>query len=218
MINLENDNFFLEQTQEIWDFLCPSVGDSITKVDAIFVFGGLGEEIPIQASHLYHSGVAKKILVTGNSGKFTKDVFNSPEAIVFKDIMKKHNVPDKDIIIEIEATNAGENVAFGYLELKKHLGEINDLVLVSRSYMTRRSIATFRKQHPNINCYPMPPKVNIIDITNTTRDATARRLIAELDRLEDYYKNGFITQVIIPERILIAKQKLSELLGVIEES
>lgn len=219
MMNLfENDDNFLELTQEIWDFLCPSEDLTSLKIDAIFVFGGIGNEIPVHASNLYNQGVSDTILVTGNSGKFTKDVFKEPEALVFKKIMIENNVPEKNIIVELDATNAGENVTFGYDELRRHIKKINNLVLVCRSFMARRSIATFKKQHPQINCFPSPPKVNLIDIVNKSRITSAKRLIAELDRLIDYYDKGFIAKVEIPENVINAKNELIQIIKGVEKS
>ncbi|HAV54313.1 MAG TPA: hypothetical protein DCX41_05190 [Aequorivita sp.] len=215
---LENDKKFLEVTQELWDFLCPRQELDSVEVDAIFVFGGIGDEIPLHAASLYNERVSDKILVTGNSGKYTKDVFKEPEALVFKKAMIENGVKESDIIVELDATNAGENVRFGYELLRKELENSDHLVLVCRSFMTRRAIATFKKEFPAVVCYASPPRVNILDTVNRSRYASAQRLIAELERLENYYEQGFISKVNIPKTVREAEKALKEILGKIEES
>ena len=213
-MNLEDDQFYLDCTQEIWDFLSQPNQKISGKIDAIFVFGGLGTEIPLQAARLYNNGVSDKVLVTGNSGKFTKDHFPKAEALVFKDIMISNGVSEDDIIVETHATNAGENVALGLKALKSTLGKVEKLVLVSRSYMMIRAIATFKKQFPEIKCFASPPKVSITDIVHINRKSSALRLLTELDRLEMYYKKGFIEEVKLPDNIVKARKRLKSILEV----
>ena len=188
----------------IWKYI--AMEDTATSSDIIFVFGGLDMAIPKRAGELYQKGFAPVILVSGASGPFSKDVFHKSEALVFKDEMIKMGVPEKSIITEEKATNSLENVMFGMEILANKNITVNKAIVVAKSFMMRRAIATFEKQYPQIQLLACPPVGNIISFCDRSRVDFASRIIAELKRLELYGNKGDIA-IHIPDNTVINAAK-----------
>ncbi len=188
----------------IWDYLTPSMDVeelSSERPDAIFVFGGIGDEIPMHAAKLFKNHVSDLVLITGKSGSLTNTHYKREEHEEFYDILINNGVSSENIIIEPFATNAGENVSFGMRKLLEMGLNIRKLALVSRSFMMRRAMLTFRQQFPDIVCFPSPPDVDktMLVMKTTTLEI---RLLEEIDRLVDYHVKGFISDPNIPHHII----------------
>ena len=211
---MEKQNDLDTHIKTLWDFLSPSTPIEkliFQNADAIFVFGGIGTEIPEHAANLYHAHIAPKVLVTGKSGIHTHTYFDEDEYILFKNILVKNNVLESDIILEPHATHAGENVTLGMKALQENGIQAKCLVLVCRSFMMLRALATFKKQFPHIICFPSPSPMSSDDI-NLPKLNLAKRLLGEFERFEPYYNEGFIEQINVPEHIQTAIHDLREVL------
>lgn len=199
---------------EIWKYLVPrtDIEALISEdIDVIFVFGGIGDEIPIHAAKLYSRNISKIVLITGKSGALTKTHYKKDEHEEFYDLLINNGVDSKSIIVEPLATNAGENVTFGIRSLLEEGIRTEKLVLVCRSFMMRRALLTFEKQFPNIICFPSPPEVEMTGLImkNSTLEI---RLIEEIKRLIDYFDQGFIANPNIPDYIIENTNRLKQLL------
>ncbi|MEL6650477.1 MAG: YdcF family protein [Bacteroidota bacterium] len=210
---LANNQNLKKLTQDLFSFLSKNTLTPGEEADALFVFGGIGLEIPEHAADLYHKGHANKILVTGKSGAFTQKHFVEKEAQKFQEILEEKDVPLRDIILEKEATNAGENVALGMKKLCDSGVYPKTLILVCRSFMALRAEATFKKQFPEITCYLSPPAISLKQ-TNLSLERLATRLVGELDRLRNYPQQGFISQTTIPSPILKKEKELRQILEI----
>lgn len=116
----------------IWTFL--AIEQAPIPSDALFVFGGLGLEIPARAAQLFLGGFSSTVLISGASGSLTQGVFNKAEAEVFKDAMVKDGVPRDAILTEHHATNTGQNVMFGMTTLEKADKQINSLEPIPKPF------------------------------------------------------------------------------------
>jgi hypothetical protein len=206
-----DDGSFEQVLQPIWQYL--AVENDPVPSDVIFVFGGLDLAVPARAADLYLGGFAPHVLVTGSAGPYSRDVFTQPEACVFRDEMVKRGVPESSIITEIKATNALENVVFGMRALEVKDWPVNSAILVAKPFMMRRSMATFKKNYPNISvacCSPLGPILNFCD---RSRRDFAERLPAELERLRAYAEKGDIEPQHVPESVKVAAESLKQLLA-----
>lgn len=64
------------------------------------------------ASELYLNGYANKLIFSGGLGKITYKLWNETEAEKFAKIAIEKGVPSKDIYLEKESTNTGDNFRF----------------------------------------------------------------------------------------------------------
>lgn len=190
----------------VWNYLAMEASPS--KCDILFVFGGLGLEIPARAAELYFSGWAPMVLITGAAGPLTQGVFQKPEAEVFKDEMVKRGVPADRILTENRATNTGQNVSFGMEKLQSSGVSASNAILVAKSFISRRCVATFKKNFPNVNTIPCPPKGGPLDFIDRSRPDFAKRMLGELDRLVEYGKKGFIVEQDIPLAVISAADQI----------
>lgn len=194
----------------IWEYLAPS--DSPVKSDAIFVFGGLDMAVPTRAAELFCQGWSNTVLITGNAGKLTKDVFSEPEARVFRNRMIESGVPESAILLEEAATNTQQNVEFGMDVLARHGLVPQSALLVAKPFLARRCLATFEKHFSSVRVCSCPPSGSILTFMDRPRAEFAERLVAELIRLRDYAVQGFITSQHIPPEVDIAAMKVTEML------
>lgn len=189
--------------QTIWDFL--TVIDQPRKADVIFLFGTQDEKSPLKAAELYKLGYAPKILVSGGFGPFTKDKLKEPEAVVFGSVLEKLGVPSSAIILETKATNTGENISFGMEVLADNDLSPRSVILVSRPYMMKRILSTFKKLYPSVETISCPSDNTLNEyvawMDEHIPDKAAARLKAEIERLIEYPQRGFMVEVSLPDDI-----------------
>jgi uncharacterized SAM-binding protein YcdF (DUF218 family) len=183
----------------IWQYL--AISDQPRPSDVIFVFGGLDKAVPSRAADLYLSSYAPKLLVTGNVGPFSKDVFDRTEAEVFSDIIVSRGVPRDAVILEKCATNTLENVVFGMRALEAQGIMVTNAILVGKPFLMRRCVATFVKQRPEVGVVSCPPLGSLESFRDRSVADFARRLAAEVDRLIRYGAAGDIAEQQVPGNV-----------------
>lgn len=195
----------------VWDFLAPSAPARAS--DVIFVFGGIDLAVPGYAAVLYHAQIAPWVLLTGNAGALTASVFDGREADVFKEVLLSADVPDRAIVSEREATNTGRNVSLGMAAMADRGISVSSVVAVAKPFITRRCLATFELQFPGVQVIPCPPPGRILGFLDRSRQDFAARLLAELERLDDYAEQGFLVRQPVPQPVLDAASELRTLLS-----
>src|SRR4051812_46625279 len=103
---------------------------------------GRGADRATHTMQLYKSGIIKKIIVSGGSGRL--DGGGVREADDLADFLKLTGVPDSAIIIENESKNTHES-AIRVSEILAKLEGSKEVLLVTSGYHMRRSLACFRK-------------------------------------------------------------------------
>jgi uncharacterized SAM-binding protein YcdF (DUF218 family) len=193
--------------QPLWDYL--AVSEDPRPADLIFVFGSADYAVPTRAAEIYHQGYAPLALVSGSFGRLTEEVFDQPEADVFKSVLLAAGVPETAIVTEPEATNTLENVQFGMVALANHRVWPQTALLVAKGFVMRRCVATFARQYPDVQVWPCPPLGHFsLGLDRSVPDFAAR-LVAELDRLERYAATGDIVKQEIPETVRVAAKSVA---------
>ena len=177
----------------------------------IFVFGSQDLAMPDRAADLYSAGYAPTVLVTGGFGRMTRGVFDEPEALVFRARMVAAGVPEAAIVTEIEAGNTLENVRLGLAALRRAGRPVRSALLVAKGFVTRRAVATFAAQAPDVRVRACPPTARLADALDRPPDAFAARLVAEIDRLDRYGARGDIARQRIPLAVRAAVQRIRAL-------
>ena len=195
----------------IWDFLARS--DDPAPSDVIFVFGSRDLGVPRRAAELYAAGLSARVLVSGRSGPMTEQVFDKPEALVFRDELTTHGVPDQAITVEVDAGNTLENVQFGMSALLAAGQTPRSALLVAKTFVMRRCLATFARQHPGVQVRGCPPAGSVVTQRDRPRAAFAARLVAEVRRLDDYGAAGDIAPQETPGVVRDAARRVERLLS-----
>ena len=195
----------------IWDYM--HMNQPLEPAGAIFVLCSNDTRVAERAAELYEQHYADWVIVSGNVGVLTKDIFNKPEAEVFRDVLVRCGVPEARIILETKATNTEQNVKFVYALLRERNQLFDSLILVQKPFMERRTYATFEKQWPDTTTRfsVTSPQINYDDyMANSAidRDFVISNMVGDLQRIREYPKRGFQTEQYIPEDVWQAFERL----------
>jgi len=84
--------------QILWDY--HYLGHQPTKANCILGLGSYDIRVAEYCAELYKQSFAPIIVFSGNAGNWTRDLFKTPEAHIFKECALKNGVPATDILIE----------------------------------------------------------------------------------------------------------------------
>lgn len=193
--------------KKIWEYML--MHQELQHVDAIFALGSNDIRVAERAAELYQQGYAPLVICAGGFGKRTQ--FDKPEAEVFKEILLRKGVPEKDILIENKSSNTGENILFVKKLLEEKALTLASFLLVQKPYMERRTYATFLKQWTGVECIVTSPQLSYESYWNGEpefRDKFVNVMVGDLLRIKEYPKLGFQIEQEIPEDVWEAGQKL----------
>ena len=193
--------------QPLWEYL--AVSEAPQPAEVVFVFGSADMAVPDRAARLYHAGHAPRVLVSGSFGRLTRNVFDKPEAYVFKDRLVAAGVPAEAVIAEPAAASTLENVRFGMAALADRGFHPRSALLVAKGFALRRCVATFSRQHPEVRVRPCRPEASLEAAFDRSLPAFATRLVAELERLERYAAQGDIEPQEVPEEVTAAARGIA---------
>jgi len=213
MSNIRNltDEQYEVALHPLWQYL--GVFDPPAPAEVIFVFGGLDLAVPRHAAELFSRGFAPTVLISGASGPLTRSIFVTTEAETFRDEMMKYGTPTNVILLELRATNALENVRLGMTTLSDHGVRIRSALLVAKTFLMRRCKATFQKQYPDVATRCCPPNMPVRNAVDRERSEFAKRLLAELRRLDEYAVKGDIAPQLRDEAVEDAAAHLGALIA-----
>ncbi|TGL22817.1 YdcF family protein [Leptospira bourretii] len=191
----------LESASIIWDFLVQK--DDLNKADLIFVLCSHDIRIAKYACDLYKNGYANHILFSGGLNFFTKNVFSDSEADSFAQFAKKEGIPIKDIIVENESTNTGENIHFTKSLLKKMNITVSSLIAIQKPSMTLRVKLALDKQWPENRFIISAPEYSLLDAPHQYMNLymIINEIVGDLQRIILYPKLGFQSEIFIPESV-----------------
>ena len=199
-----------EDAKILWDYL--QLHQNPTKSDAIFILCSMDTRVAERGAELFKQGLGDYLIISGGSGRLTKDVFDKPEAQIFKDIAVAKGVPVDKIIIEDESTNTGENVRFTYDLLLQKGFESHSFILVQKPYMERRTYATFMKQWPGSETQitVTSPKLAYADYFNEVcaKELVLNIMVGDMQRIKVYANRGLQIKQAIPANVWSAYERL----------
>lgn len=194
----------------VWDYML--LKQPLEKADAIFALGSTDLRVAEYAARLYLDKWAPLIIFSGYSGHGkTLGEGDVTEAEKFFSIAKDMGVPEKDILLEKEATNTGENILFTKRLLEKKNISVHKLILVQKPYMERRTYATFAKQWPDMEFVVTSPQISFDEYPfNSTRskEPFITTMVGDLQRIKEYPAKGYQIEQEIPERVWSAYEEL----------
>ncbi|MCT0021057.1 YdcF family protein [Weissella cibaria] len=162
------------------------------------------------AAKLFLQGKADFIVAAGGFGKITRDLWQIPEAEKYAEIMQAAGVPADKIFIENESTNSGQNFQFMKRLLASKQITVRSGLIVSKTYLGRRAMATAQRQWPEVDWYIDSPAMPFEQYP--TNDVPLERMIAlmvgDTQRLLTYPDQGFQVPVTMPDQVLRAYEYL----------
>ena len=207
----------LKLAQILFDYL--NASDSVEPADVIIGFGHFDLAIPEKCYQLYKQGYGKKIIFNGGVGSGSGS-FTRPEAIEFREYIKhKDQAALKDIVVEPDSTNTGENVRYSVRVMAEAYPEFNfsnnihSAILITNSFRQRRVGLTMMKLLPHIRIYNAPPATTIeeeIELFAKENQDIIPQMPAELDRILLYPKKGFTAEANTPHHVIEASESLKQ--------
>ena len=135
----------------LWGFM--QLNEPIRSADALLVLGSIDERVALHAARVCANYAYSYVVFTGgvvqrNSRQM--EWGGQSEAEHFARIFRQHCKFAGPIILETAAQNTGDNVVRSYECIQRHkLSVPKTAMLVTKPYMERRAIATFRAQWPD---------------------------------------------------------------------
>jgi len=207
----------LKWAETLFNYL--TVSDPIEPADIIIGFGHFDMAIPEKCYQLYKQGYGKKILFNGGVGSGSGS-FTRPEAIEFEEYIKQkdHRVL-KDVLVEPDSTNTGENVMFSIRVMAEESpdfnfsNQIHSAILITNSFRQRRVALTMRKHLPHVKVYNAVPATTMqkeIELFGKENQDIIPQMPAELDRILLYPAKGFIVADEVPDKVVSASHALKQ--------
>ena len=100
----------IENASISWDYMS-SFGE-VARCEALVVCCSYDLWVCDYACELIGLNLAEKLVLTGDTGNWTRHLWNRPEAHIFFERAIQNGVTEDRILVEDRATNLGENVIF----------------------------------------------------------------------------------------------------------
>ncbi|KAH9508887.1 hypothetical protein Btru_050388 [Bulinus truncatus] len=197
----------LQCAKVLWDFT--RLNQILVKSEVMIVLGNDDPRSAEHAADLYHEGWAPLIVISGKEGTGTRGKLpaNKTEADVFCDIMTSRGVPKEAILLEMEATNTGENMVLSQRLLRSLGHQPKSVLIVTKSLMELRAALTFQKQWVNSQavhlCVSSPP-LSLLEYPSPnvgTLDDVLEYLLVHFKKFTDYARRGHQAPVDIPAHV-----------------
>lgn len=188
----------LLHAKTLWDFLCED--KSRAKCDLIVACGSYDLRVCDYACELLKNGFANKLIVSGNTGNWTKFLWSAAEADIFYDRALEQGILPSSIIIENKATNLSENVLFS-CQLMPH---VKNIIFITKPNTVKRLHLSIAMSHPNIHYFVDAPSFefpwgvsNAVGVLGLIEE-----MVGDLHRIIEYPKKGFQKSCEIPFEVI----------------
>lgn len=192
----------LQNAKVLYDF--HNQNRTTISTDFMLVMGSHDLRVANHAANLFLQGKAPFLVCSGGYGKITKSLWNNTEAETYAQICIENGVPKDKILIENKSTNSGENFIFTKKLLESHNIKVSTGIIVCKNYLSRRALATAKKQWPEIEWFIETPNLSFEEyIKNESNiDRMINLLVGDIQRLMIYPNFGFQIPVTITQEVL----------------
>jgi len=188
----------ITHAKQIWDYL-RSFG-CCAPSDAIVVCCSYDLRICDFACSLLKDGMADKLLFSGNSGNWTRHLWEEPEAHVFFKRAKANGVDPTKILVEDRATNIGENV----FNTRQLMPDAQTITFVTKPNTILRVRLTATIQWPEITIHTACPQFsfpeevsNVIGLLGVISE-----MVGDVERIMKYPELGYQAPHELPTEIV----------------
>jgi len=149
---------------------------------------------------------AQRLLFSGNSGNWTRHLWDEPEAQVFKTRALQNGIDPTRILTEEQATNIGENVAFS----KKMLPDAKSITFITKPNTILRVKLTVPLHWQNITAVTACPQFTFPDEVSNIVGVfgVINEMVGDIQRILAYPSLGYQVAHDLPTHILTAYESL----------
>lgn len=194
----------INKAKLIWDYLASF--HQVASSDAIVVCCSYDLRICDYALDLMKEVGAQQLLFSGNTGNWTRQLWDEPEAQVFKTRAVDNGVDPSRIVTEEEATNIGENIAFS----KKLLPAAKTITFITKPNTILRVKLTIPLHWPHITAVTACPSFSFPnDVSNIVGVfGVIHEMVGDIQRILAYPALGFQVVHDLPPHIVTAYEYL----------
>jgi uncharacterized SAM-binding protein YcdF (DUF218 family) len=177
--------------------------------DAVIVLGSKYTDVPRFAGELCARHRYPVVVFSGRRGRNTAG-WPTTEAELYAQIARPFLPSGTRVLLEQEATNTGENVRFSLRLLAEQGITCRSLVAIQNATMTRRTLATFAKERPDLAVVCLSPDRRYDDYLASADEARSflDDLAGNLQRILIYPGQGLQVEQPVPEGVLSAYRLL----------
>lgn len=197
--------------QKLWNY--HHLNQPLKKADCIIGLGSYDLRVAEKCAELYFEKWAPLIIFSGGLGNWTKKIWSSSEAEIFREYaINNKGVPSDAIKIENKSSNIGENIMFTK-NTYSNLLELKTVIVVTKPNTERRVFATFKKRWENVNLIVNSPTISFSDQPNTyiLKDDLINEMVGDLQRIKIYPTLVYQISQEIPNDVWSAYEKLISL-------
>lgn len=199
-----SDSRVVESATLIWNYLSGFASEG--PCDALVVCGSYDLRVMDHAVRLLQQKLSKTVVITGNTGNWTKHLWDRPEAEIFFEYGRSRIPDDVEVVLETRATNFGENIMF----TQGLLPDVSSVVLLTKPNAVLRVLLTAQKQWPEARVsvsapqYRFPNEVsNVVGLFGLIDE-----MVGDIDRIKKYPELGFQVEHELPKAVLVASDFL----------
>ena len=188
----------IQKAKTLWDYL--SSYKPPVKSDAVVVCCSYDLRVCDHACNLIKEGLSNKLILSGNTGNWTKHIWTEAEAIIFAERARGNGIEADQIVLETLATNFGENIGFTRALLPK----LNSAIFVSKPNSMLRVKLTVEGLWPEIKCHVSAPIIQFpMQISNVVGIlGVINEMVGDIDRIQKYPARGYQAPHELPEDII----------------
>jgi uncharacterized SAM-binding protein YcdF (DUF218 family) len=193
--------------QQLWNYLSAGRGHAIS--DAVVVCCSYDLRVCDHACNLIRHGVAPLLIFSGNTGNWTRHLWASPEAHVFRERALRNGVAEDAILVEERSTNFGENIAF----VRRLEPQLRRVTFVTKPNSVLRVRLTVPVQWPDVTAFVDAPPLRFPeDVSNVVGVlGVIDEMVGDVDRILKYPALGYQAPHELPAEILEAWRSLVRL-------
>lgn len=196
----------LRHATVLWNFL--GAGRQHSECELIVVCGSYDLRVCDYACQLLKKGVAPHLLFTGNTGNWTKHLWERTEADIFAQRAMVQGVSPDQFTLESRATNFAENIAFA----RALFPQVRRATFLTKPNSIRRVSLTLPVQWPGLEAWVDAPSFgfpgevsNLIGVLGLIDE-----MVGDIHRIMVYPSLGFQVEQVIPEEVEVAWRYLIE--------
>lgn len=196
----------MKEIKILWDYM--KMNQELKYSDCIIGLVTMDTNVANVASDLYLNGYSDKLIFSGGLGKITYKLWNETEAEKFAKIAIARGVPDKDIYLEKESTNTGDNFKFSKRLIEREKLDIKSCIVVCKPYDEKRAYAAFMKIMPEYEVIINSENISCEEYYKKNGDECINVMVGDVQRMKVFYERGWQIKMDIPKNVWEAYEKL----------
>jgi uncharacterized SAM-binding protein YcdF (DUF218 family) len=196
----------LQHASVLWKFL--GAGRQHSACELIVVCGSYDLRVCDYACQLLKDGVAPHLLFTGNTGNWTRHLWERTEADIFAQRALAQGVTAQQFTLETRATNFAENIAFA----RAMFPDVRRATFLTKPNSIRRVALTLPVQWPGLEAFVDAPSFDFPDEVSNLIGVLGLidEMVGDVHRIMVYPALGFQVEQAIPEEVQVAWRYLVE--------